>query len=266
MTASPSDQPLEGEGGPSLVDETARALTGYYGRLGRIAVDLGGILLPVEGIRLDLSPLFRLFRREPGTADDSTPSAPASGDMVGSPTLVVEAAGDRPGFGVFVVENLTAAPVSAPITVSPFVSEEGHEVRPRLVLRPAVVTLEPGQQAMVQLAAELDEALEPGVRYRGEIAIPALSDKRIQIVLRRIATDAESVIDSPTAEPSTDAEPSPEAGAATEVPSTEIGASAAKKPARTARAKASASAAEDSAAPASKPRRRRPAAKADPAQ
>src|SRR3954468_16040000 len=102
MTASPADKPLEGEGGPSLIDETARALTGYYGRLGRIVVDLGGILLPVEGIRLDLSPLFRLFRREGG--DD--PPAP-SGDLSSSPTLLVEAAGDRPGFGVFVVENLT---------------------------------------------------------------------------------------------------------------------------------------------------------------
>jgi hypothetical protein len=259
MTAWPSDQPLEGESGPSLVDETARALTGYYGRLGRIAVDLGQVLLPVEVISLDLSPLFRLFRREPGDAE-SAPSPLPSADVSGSPTLLVEAAGDTPGFGVFVVENQTAAPVSAPITVSPFVSDEGHEVRPRLLLRPAVVTLEPGQQAMVQLAAELDEALEPGVRYRGEIAIPALSDRRIAIVLRRVATDAAPVIDSPTAEPTT------EPASPTEEPSTQPRSRAARKPARTRKTpEASSSAAEDSAS-SPKPRRRRPAAKANPAQ
>ena len=59
--------------------------------------------------------------------------------------------------------------------------------RPRLVLRPATVSLAPGEQAMVRVAAELDDTLESGVRYRGEIAIPALSDRRIPIVLRRRA-------------------------------------------------------------------------------
>ena len=74
---------------------------------------------------------------------------------------------------MFLVENLTAEPVSAPIHVSAFVDERGREVRPRLGLRPATVSLGPGEQAMVRLAAELDDALESGVAYRGEIAIPA---------------------------------------------------------------------------------------------
>jgi hypothetical protein len=185
MSAQPAGRPTEGGGG-SFVDETTRALIGYYGRLGRIGLDLAGVVLPSRAIRLDVSPLARLFRRATGSPEPGG-SAPGSGEDGGTRTLLVEADGGRPGFGVFVVENLTAEPVSAPITVSAFVNDAGNEVRPRLVLRPATVSLAPGQQAMVQLAAELDEELETGVRYRGEIAIPALSDRRIPIVLRRVA-------------------------------------------------------------------------------
>jgi hypothetical protein len=195
MTTSPTGEPPGAVSAPSLVDETVRALSGYYGRLGRIGLDLArtlvavdGLHLPTGGLRLDATPLIDAFRKAArgGAPADSTPDA-ASG-RAASPTLLVEGDGDRPGFGVFLVENLTAEPVSAPITVSAFVDAEGREVRPRLLLRPATVSLDPGQQAMVQLTAELDEALEPGVRYRGEIAIPALSDRRIPIVLRRVAT------------------------------------------------------------------------------
>src|SRR4051794_11731122 len=192
MTAQPAGRPTQ-DRGASLVDETARALTGYYGRLGRIGLDLAGAVLPSGAIRLDVTPLARLFRRATGAVE---PAGPASGpgDTGAARTLLVEADGGRPGFGVFLVENLTAEPVSAPITVSAFVNDAGHEVRPRLVLRPATVSLEPGQQAMVQLAAELHEELETGVRYHGEIAIPALSDRRIPIVLRRVSP-AEAVTD-----------------------------------------------------------------------
>ena len=91
------------------------------------------------------------------------------------------------------MENLTAEPVSAPISVSVFVDDKGRTVRPRLVLRPATVSLAPGEQAMVRVAAELDDTLEPGVRYRGEIAIPALSDRRIPIVLRRLPAEPDPV-------------------------------------------------------------------------
>lgn len=178
--------------GPSLVDETVRALNGYYGRLARIGLDLARALVPIEQLRdaaarlpVVVTPMLAGLRGAAAGVSSvaSSPGArPAPGD---SRTLLVEADGEHSGFGVFLVENLTSEPVSAPITVSTFVDEQGREVRPRLVLRPATVSLGPGEQAMVRLAAELDEDLEPGVRYRGEIAIPALSDRRIPIVLRR---------------------------------------------------------------------------------
>jgi hypothetical protein len=155
-------------------------------------------LLPIERLReaaarlpIEMTPMFRVapHASDPTAGDSTSEAAEAAGARAPgvSPTLLIEADGDRPGFGVFLVENLTGKPVSAPIGVSSFIGEQGHEVRPRLMLRPTSVSLGPGEQAIVQLAAELDEALEAGVRYHGEIAIPALSDRRIPIVLRRRA-------------------------------------------------------------------------------
>jgi hypothetical protein len=47
------------------------------------------------------------------------------------------------------------------------------------------VILGPGEQAVVRVAAKLDDAFEPGVAYRGEITIPGVSERRIPVVLRR---------------------------------------------------------------------------------
>ncbi len=189
--------------GASLVDETVRAVSGYYGRLARIGLDLARAVVPVDQLReavarlpIEVTPSLDGARRTV-TSLASVASAPAADDLADRPTLLVEADGDRPGFGVFIVENLTAEPVSAPISVSVFVDDLGREVRPRLLLRPATVSLGPGEQAMVQLAAELDEALESGVRYHGEIAIPALSDRRIPIVLRRRPVETVVAASSP---------------------------------------------------------------------
>jgi len=178
-------------GGPSLVDESLRAIGGYYGRLGRIGVEVACALVP-DTVRDAAERLpLRLDQSRISARVTSLTGSPAAGtgediaDPGSEATLRIEADGDRPGFGVFLVENLTAQPVTAPIGMSVFVGEQGHEIRPRVVLRPATVNLGPGEHTVVQLAAELDEALEAGVSYRGEIAIPALSDRRIRVVLRR---------------------------------------------------------------------------------
>ncbi len=192
---------------PSLGDETVRALNGYYGRLGRIGLDLVRAMLPVERLR-DILPGRPL---EAASATGTVPQAPAEArSPVASPTLLIEARGDRPGVGVFLVENLTARPVSAPIRASPFVDEQGRPVQPRLVFRPATVNLGPGEHAIVRLAASLGEELEPGVPYRGELSIPALSDRRISVVLRRRpagAAEAGAREDAPAAPAATAARP-----------------------------------------------------------
>ncbi len=247
-TRSSHDGPVERASGPSLVDETVRALNGYYGRLGRIGLDLARAVVPVERLRdaaarlpIEVTPMLGDLRRAATGATSVASGSGARPAPTDSPTLLVEADGAHPGFGVFLVENLTAEPVSAPISVSTFVDEHGREVRPRLVLRPATVSLGPGEQAMVQLAAELDEALEAGVRYRGEIAIPALSDRRIPIILRR--RSAEPADDAPARD--APAEPAP----------------AVPAPAR--RRRTSGPPAGRPAAAAAKPRRRRATSSAD---
>ncbi len=153
----------------SFLGEAVRAVGGYYGRLGRIGLELAAIVIPFDQLR-------DAAARHPAAPGPTVPTPP---------TLVVEADGDRPGLGAFMVENLTADPVSAPIHVSAFVDDRGREVRPRLGLRPSTVTLGPGEQTVVRLAAKLDDALETGVAYRGEITIPGVSERRIPIVLRR---------------------------------------------------------------------------------
>ena len=103
-----------------------------------------------------------------------------SGEPVASQVLA-----RKSGLGVFMVENTTMRPVSGPLGVSPFADEAGREVEPTVRFAPDVVSLDPGDQVLVQVAAVVDESLEPGVRYTGEISIPQLSGMRIPLVVRR---------------------------------------------------------------------------------
>ena len=133
------------------------------------------------------------------------------------------------------------------------------------MLRPATVSLAPGEQAMVRVAAELDDTLESGVRYRGEIAIPALSDRRIPIVLRRRPAepdpvDATSGAPEPGATASPAAPPGKAAAAKTVAPARSRGRKAA--PAKAA-PPSLAPGARPTIRPAARPRRGRSAASPD---
>jgi hypothetical protein len=142
----------------------------YWGRLGRLTLEGAAAILPVLA---ELRP------------DAGRPAAsPAS--EVGLPrTILLETEVGRSALGVFVVENTTAQQLSVPIRISPFVAEDGREAQPAVVFRPDVITLAPGEQLVVQVVAAIDETLEPGIRYRGEISVPELSETRIPIVVRR---------------------------------------------------------------------------------
>ena len=100
-------------------------------------------------------------------------------------TILVEAEVGQSGMGVFLVENTTAEQLSIPVSASPFHDPRGREVHPAIAFRPEVITLEPGDQQVVQVAAAVDETLEPDVRYHALISVPGLSATRIPIVLRR---------------------------------------------------------------------------------
>jgi hypothetical protein len=99
--------------------------------------------------------------------------------------MVLESDVGVAAIGAFVVANGLNRRVSAPIVASPLVSTEGQEARPALAFEPEVVLLEPGEQVLVRIAAAVDESLEPGVGYHGELTIPDLPGTRVPIVLRR---------------------------------------------------------------------------------
>ena len=164
----------------TIVRETAEAGLSYYGRMAGLAVALAEAVAPSLA---ELRPrLRRSSEPPPPAAARATAAAP---DPQAAQTIVIEAAAGKSGLGVFMVENTTTRQVSGPLGVSPFADEAGREVEPTVRFAPDVVSLDPGDQVLVQVAAVVDESLEPGVRYTGEISIPQLSGMRIPLVVRR---------------------------------------------------------------------------------
>jgi hypothetical protein len=158
--------------------DAAEAGVQYYTRLGGLALALAEALVPAIG---ELRPTVRASP-DPPTPAAASPDPPSK---PGGQTIVIEAAAGRSGLGVFMVENTTTRKVSAPVGVSGFVDAGGREVRPEISFSPDVVSLEPGDQVLVQVAAAVDDTMEPGVRYRAEISIPRLAGAKIPLVVRR---------------------------------------------------------------------------------
>jgi hypothetical protein len=101
------------------------------------------------------------------------------------PSLVLEAEAGNSAVGVFLVENQLSQDVHAQVIASAFTDPLGRSVRPALFFDPAAVTLGPSEQLLMRVSAMITDELEPGVRYHGELTIPALRGTRIPIVLRR---------------------------------------------------------------------------------
>jgi hypothetical protein len=155
--------------------EAGEASLRYWGTLGRLAF---------ESIRV-IAPLAAELRPT-GAATNGDPVAAAL-----PKTILVEAEAGQSGLGVFLVENTTDRQLSLPVSVSPFHDPEGREVEPKIAFRPDEITLDPGDQQVVQVAAAVDEGLEPGVRYQALISLPGLSETRIPIVVRRRTSAAQ---------------------------------------------------------------------------
>jgi hypothetical protein len=108
------------------------------------------------------------------------------------PAVILENETGGFAIGMFLVENCLNQAVSAPVAPSSFVAEDGHEVRPRLAFAPSTVSLEPGAQSVVKIAAVMDGSLRPGVAYRGTISVPGMSRAVIPVVIRRRVTPPRS--------------------------------------------------------------------------
>lgn len=145
----------------------------YWGTFGRLAVESISALVPLVAE-------WRPSDRRRMEIVDAPPAPPPA-----EKTILVEAEAGESGMGLFLVENTTGEQLSALVSASAFHDRRGREVRPGIAFRPEVVTLEPGDQQVVQVAAAVDETLEPGVRYHAWISVPGLPATQIPIVLRR---------------------------------------------------------------------------------
>ena len=157
----------------------------YYSALGRLTVDyfeaLGSIARNVE-VPANLGNRTITFR-QPAPA----PAAPAPAPPPPA-VMVLEAGGGETAIGVFLVENLLAEKVSAPVSASAFAAPDGREVALPLAFDPEVVVLEPGEQILVRVTAQVGDNLEEDVSYRAELAVPGVIGTKVPIVARRRAS------------------------------------------------------------------------------
>ena len=175
------------EAGPAG-DVLRRALEAnlqYYAALGRLTVDyfeaLGSIARQVEVPAKLGNRTITLRQAEPAPAAPAPAPAPPA-------VMVLEAEGGGTAIGVFLVENLLAEKVSAPVSASAVTAPDGREVALPLAFDPEVVVLEPGEQILVRVSARIDEELEPDVSHRAELAVPGVIGTKVPIVVRRRAS------------------------------------------------------------------------------
>jgi hypothetical protein len=153
----------------ALCSQAVTANVRYYDALGQLAARAARCL---AGGVVQVS-------RSPGwdARAPAEPSPPAA--------VLLESESGSCAVGLFLVENRLSQPVSTPVATSTFVDAEGGEVEPRLAFSPQVVSLQPGEQAVVRVAAAFDERLRPGVRYQGTISVPGVSSSSVAVVLRK---------------------------------------------------------------------------------
>jgi hypothetical protein len=178
---------------PGLEQIWRRALEAnarYYEALGQVTTDY---LKALAGVLADVKLPTSLGGR------DAAPVAPASAAPPPAPApsaMVLEAPAGHTAVGAFMVQNRLGQRVAAPVVPSAFLDPSGAEVRPALAFEPDVVSLESGEQVLVRVTATIDDRLEPGVGYRGEVTVPGLSGDRIALVLRRRDGTAQSAATS----------------------------------------------------------------------
>ena len=165
-----------------LLRRAAKTNIGFYEDLVQISADY-------------LKNLSAIFdeEQEPGVT-----RSPTTKTRTKKSALVLEAQAGERAESYFVVENQLSRKVPAEIIASPIVDAKDEVVKQKLQFEPSKIDLEPGQRIIVQVMADIDQSLEPGVGYRGSITVPGLSDSPVAIVLRRLHSDEkETVVKAP---------------------------------------------------------------------
>lgn len=103
----------------------------------------------------------------------------------GISAIVLEAEAGNKALGYFLIKNQLSRKVSAEVAASPIVDAEGNSIDQQIHFEPSVISLEPGENKVVQIIADINEQLEPGVAYRGSVSVPGLTEGPAAIVVRR---------------------------------------------------------------------------------
>jgi hypothetical protein len=167
---------------PSLEQLWRRAVDAqleYYRSVGRLSLEFARAAL--GAVRADrATPTLRVPVAP--VAQAAQPALPAA-----APVLALEAEEGSWAVGMFVVENSTGTRVSAPVELPALADADGRRVHGEVRFEPEVITLQPGEQTLVQIAVEVTRGLRRGVDYRGEVMVPGLAGTRIPLVVRRVA-------------------------------------------------------------------------------
>jgi hypothetical protein len=146
------------------------------------------LLQPMEPLRPGAPRPPRRSGAQPEHSASAQDRAMAPARPTASPSvMLLEAEAGSLGLGFFLVENTLPHEVSVKVQASAFLEPPGCSASPRLTFYPDVVTLAPAEQITMRAIAAVDDTLEPGVRYRCELTVPALPGTRIPVVIRRRA-------------------------------------------------------------------------------
>ena len=201
---------------PEPLKQIVDANLGYYRALGRVTADyvkaLGQVWTDaasavIPGLTGSSGGAGATGATARATAAPASRRAPAATASPVPPAVVLEAEAGQSAQAVFMVNNELARAVTATVHASDFTAPDGRPVRPALRVQPGTVALEPGGRMLVQLSVFVDEQLEPGVGYRGEVSVPGLSETPVPVLLRRKATVAEPAATAPAEAPVASARP-----------------------------------------------------------
>ncbi len=119
---------------------------------------------------------------------DGEASAPQSGAEMDTSAgaLVMEGEAGSSVTGSFMVTNDLGRTVSCEFVSSVFNDPEGARVALKPVFTPASLSLEPGEQRVVQATVEIGEELAAGVGYAAEFAIKGMDGFAVPVVVRRL--------------------------------------------------------------------------------
>ena len=184
--------PVLGDALSRLLEVNAR----YYTTLGRVTADfLRELVVTLEvPLRAPEEPRSAAEETRRGTSnggqyarhETAPPSPPPAPPAPSQQTIILlEAEADQTAMGMFLVANQLDHEVLARPQAWPFYDPPGIADMPRLVFDPEVISLAPHERVLVKVIATVDRSMQPEVRYRCEVSVPALADTRIPIVIRR---------------------------------------------------------------------------------